>query len=280
MSDKQAAPIPALIHLTSELSVFVAILRDGRLRATTAYGAIRNLPGLSESQRVVCLSEVGLEAVGELSRRHGKFGLGFDRRWAQSRGAAPVWYLPRGSSFQTQIFEQIKKLAFDNRPDLNEFLWKLTPFIDYPQDPINETDPSRYDWRWEKEWRVLGDLVFRPQDSLFMLAPQDLHDGVRETWLNACGLGEGHVPPVVDVAWPVERQREILSRGPTFELTSMKQKHDEADGVMEAWEESQRETMDTARQPLTWVENDELLLTESQQEWSTWFDSLGDGDGH
>jgi len=92
MSGEQAAnpAAPMLIHLTDDLDALAAIIRQRLLLAGRAYGALYNHKKLSESQRVVCFSEIDLSDISRLAERRGHFGLGFHRRWTQSRGAAPV----------------------------------------------------------------------------------------------------------------------------------------------------------------------------------------------
>jgi len=147
-----------------------SILREGRVRAKNPFGAAHNHRELRESQLVACFSEIDLAGMTRLAKRHGSFGLGFHRRWVQSRGAAPVWYLPRNSPMQVRLFEIVKSLAFHTKPDLNHFLWEFTPFVDYPRDYGPTPEGAPYDWRWEREWRVRGDLAFEAEDVGILFA--------------------------------------------------------------------------------------------------------------
>jgi hypothetical protein len=78
------------MHLTDDLDTLAAIIRKRLLQAGRAYGALYIQKKLSESQRVACFSEIDLSDISRLAERHGPFGVGFPRRWTQSRGAAPV----------------------------------------------------------------------------------------------------------------------------------------------------------------------------------------------
>jgi hypothetical protein len=150
----------------------------------------------------VSLSEIDLLELDRLASRHGEFGMAFRRSWVQEHGGAPVWYLPRGSVVQQKLFDRVRQLAFRPDPNLEHFLWEFTPFIDYPKDSDSPGKP--YDWRWEREWRVVGDLEFRLEDIVVMFAPVTHHAAIRESWRRAAP--EVPVPPLVDVGWGVDDQ--------------------------------------------------------------------------
>ena len=100
----------------------------------------------------------------------------------------------------------VKSLAFRSDPELQHVLWRFTPFIDYPD------EGTTYDWRWEREWRVRGDLRFGPQHVAVLFAPQSNHETIRELWrLGRLTTDTAAVPPVIDVHWPHTRQVDTLS---------------------------------------------------------------------
>jgi hypothetical protein len=99
-----------LIHLTKRVDTLTTILRDGHLRARKTYGAAYNVEALAASQAVACFSELAaLDSVANLAQRHGEFGLGFTKTWMQTRGAAPVWYLPRDSRVQVEFVNTVRE---------------------------------------------------------------------------------------------------------------------------------------------------------------------------
>ena len=59
---------------------------------------------------------------------------------------------------------------------------------------INE----RYDFTWEREWRVLGDLAFAPRDVVCVILPEKGADLQKEKFLKR-GV------PVISPGWPAER---------------------------------------------------------------------------
>lgn len=206
-----------LIHLTPDKTTLCAIVRDGRLRARTPYGAAYNVPALAQSQAVVCFSELAaLESVSELARRHGGFGVGFTKTWLQAYGAAPVWYLSRGSHVQTELFNLVRELAFRIDPDPSHPLWRLTPFVDYPQDAEAGQAASSYDWKWEREWRVRGDVSFESERVALLYAPEAEHPAIKSFWTaQILEARAGNVPPLLDASWAKERQYDVLSSGST-----------------------------------------------------------------
>lgn len=203
-----------LIHLTADFGTLATILERGLLRANRALGAVHSHKELRESQRVVSLSEISLAEVHLLAQRHGCYGVGLHRRCVQDRGGAPVWYLPRDSPLQRQLFRIVQRLAYRNDPVLDHPLWDFTPFIDYPRDPDSPGTP--YDWRWEREWRHRGDLHFRPGHVAALFVPESQHLEADRLWRRGVGLpaSEDHpVPPLIDITWSVSRQIAALKSG-------------------------------------------------------------------
>lgn len=103
---------------------------------------------------------------------------------------------------QQKLFDRVRQLAFRQDPDLEHFLWAFTPFIDYPKDFDSPGKP--YDWRWEREWRVVGDVEFRREDIVVVFAPAAHHEAIRESWRRTALAVP--VPPLVDVGWGIGDQ--------------------------------------------------------------------------
>lgn len=210
LSQGQSSWPPMLIHLTDSIGTLRRILDEQRLRALNPFGAAHNHLELAASQRVVSFSEIQMVDVERLAGRHGRYGLGFTRTWLQKQGGAPVWYLPRDTPLQQYVFNSVRRLGFRRDPELDHLLWKLTPFIDYPQDGVGA--PSTYDWRWEREWRVVGDVPFEAGDIAVLIAPEEQRDEVNHVWLEAGWKSRrGVMPPVIDASWPSSQQDEVLS---------------------------------------------------------------------
>ncbi len=75
-----------------------------------------------------------------------------------------------------RLFNAVNSLAFRAVPDLEHFRWRFTPFINYPK------EGTTY-WRWEREWRIRGDLHFEPEHIVVLFALEGSHETMREMWL-------------------------------------------------------------------------------------------------
>jgi hypothetical protein len=191
-------------------STVMSILWQRRLlRGPNPFGAARDVPELAESQRVVCFSEVPLGFLDRIvERRKSKFGLAFRRRFLLDQGGAPVWYLEHDTTQQV-AFVRTMQDARRRGIDLADPIWALSPFVDFPSGP---SSPYRYDFRWEREWRVAADVAFSEDDVAFLFIPEDRHESATSFFRDAVeeNLGPGYFCPYVDPSWSVERVRDAL----------------------------------------------------------------------
>jgi hypothetical protein len=261
-----------LIHLTKQADTLTAILDQGRVRSQNPYGAAFNIDALASSQAVACFSEMAaLDSVATLAARHGEFGLGFPKTWMQSQGAAPVWYLPRDSEVQTEFFNTVGELAIRNRPEPDHPLWRITPFIDYPRDADEGRGAARYDWRWEREWRIRGGLPFQPDDVAILFAPESQHAWLNDWWKQEMieGWG-GYVPPLVATGWPRQQQETVIRQGPlVVEI--------EVPMPVESWEDESDAAlhMDISA---PWDDERWQLQAEIRDELNGWMDEISPDD--
>lgn len=156
-----------LVHFTDTEASFRSILRSGRLRASGPFGWARNIEAVRPRQMSACLSEVPLDRRGRLVRRHGQFGIGFTRDFIRSKGGGRVWYLDEGSPQSDALFARIGKVL--SARDFDDELWSLTPFVDLVM-------PGRYEWDWEREWRVPGGFDFTLGDVRLLFTPEGLDE--------------------------------------------------------------------------------------------------------
>lgn len=258
VSDHVGSIPPLLIHLTRTLNDLASILDRGKIEARKSFGALHDHSTLAAAQKVVCLSALGLQDVEKLATgRKTSWGFGLHRSWAASQGAAPVWYLPRDTPVQQKIFRLVKQLAYERDPEPDHPLWGLTPFIDYPR------EGSNYDWRWEQEWRVHGDLHFDPQaDVAVLFAPEADHDAVREMWMwEVLGWPRGPVPPLVDPVWDLTSKIASLRAGI--------QDYDSTDVDLTGPDDHDERDFFSSGQ-VAWVEEDQLVRREQAHEWAHW----------
>ena len=116
----------------------------------------------------MCFSEVPLDKIERLTRRHGNFGIAFTKDFLRGRDAARVWYLDKGSSQAIALSDRLKCLQASK--DFSDPVWDLTPFIDLLM-------PGTYEWGdWEREWRVRGDMNFTLADVAFVITPESVDE--------------------------------------------------------------------------------------------------------
>lgn len=194
-----------LVHLTDTTTTFGAILKEGTLRpGAKPVGAATNFPELEGTQHAVCLSEIPLDRLDRLVERHGEFGVGFRKTFIQQRSGRPVWYLHRDTAGCAD-FKELVRIAMLGGIDPANPIWKLTPFVDYP----GAGTWGRYEFEWEREWRVVGDLTFGPLTDLeFVIAPQRNHDAIRKAWL---GTADQVMPALLDLRWDLPVLQHVFA---------------------------------------------------------------------
>lgn len=157
------------VHFTSSPATLGVILGTGCLKASGPFGFswFRKHADLWKRHRSVCFSEVPLDNVERLTRRHGNFGIAFTKDFLRGRHAARVWYLDQGSSQAIALADRLNSLQASK--DFTDPVWDLTPFIDLVM-------PGTYEWDWEREWRVRGDMNFTLDDVAFVITPKGVDE--------------------------------------------------------------------------------------------------------
>lgn len=191
-----------VVHLT-HLIPMRKIISQGALEARNPMGTVRGLPELGDSQRAVCLSEIPLDRLDRLVERHGQYGVGFRKTFIRREGGAPVWYLWRGT-WVADAFQRLVNDAMRGRVDPEDGLWQVTPFVENP----GSGPWGRYEFDWEREWRVVGDLVFEPDDVAFLIIPEGKYSKVADEveWF----FGD-YSPAVIDLTWELPKLQEVLA---------------------------------------------------------------------
>lgn len=191
-------------------STVMSILWEQRLvRGPAPFGAALRVTEVAESQRVVCFSEVPIGFLERISaRRNSQYGIGFTKRFLLDRGGAPLWYLEHGTA-QQQAFLRMIEEARKRGPEAEDPVWSLTPFVDFPSGP---SSPYKYDFRWEREWRVAADVGFEVDDVAFLLIPEENHEPAASFFAehHSEGTGPGYFCPYIDPTWSVERVQQAL----------------------------------------------------------------------
>lgn len=189
-----------LAHLTDTRESFMSIVRANSI-AAAPLGAVRRHPSLDKlpSQESCCRSEIPLDYLDRLIDQHGRYGLGFSKRFVQSVGGVRVWYLDQGVTTQQALFEFCYR-GWHAEPDATELLWKLTPFIDYVM--------PNHEFEWEREWRGLDGLSNFIDDVIFVFGPENEHEAL----ISALG----HPIIALDAHWPEERLQQVIAQLPVM----------------------------------------------------------------
>jgi hypothetical protein len=163
---------------------FNTIITERRIAAFRPHCLYANrIPeNLWKKYSVACFTEVPLTQLHMLTKdipgrsiRMQPFGIVFSREFIISKGAQPALYI---NTYQSQnwlkeaadkIFEIAKKNAFKKGK-----LWRILPFLN----AMNE----KYDFTWEREWRVRGDVTFTPKDVICVILPEDGEKSLKENF--------------------------------------------------------------------------------------------------
>ncbi len=190
----------------SALENFASIVQDRRVRAYRAHclHAKRIPKRLRRKFAVSCFTETPLSELHLLARnipgrriRLSELGLVFSREFLIENGAQPALYI---NSYGDNLW---LKDAADEVCDIAEDqdfrkckLWRLLPYLNAMHEG--------YDFTWEREWRVRGDLKFTPKDIVCAILPEyDATDWKKKF------LQQGI--PVISPGWSTERIVSELS---------------------------------------------------------------------
>jgi hypothetical protein len=153
---------------------------------------------------VTCFTETPLSQIKMLTRRiEGRkiklepYGFAFKREFLLQRGAAQV--IPVNSYADHKALREGFDRMFELAKNSN-FSSKITGII-----PFLSAMHERYDFSWEREWRVLGSIKFDLDDLQFVILPEgnaiDLHMKLTKQGI-----------PVICPTWGWEKMVERLIR--------------------------------------------------------------------
>lgn len=188
----------------------LSILEGRELTAQNPFGIARVSAPDYESQKTVCFSEIPLHCLDRLSERRSRYGIGFTKEYAKSKGAQPVWYIEKDTKQHKSIEEVINTALSSKAPESNP-IWNLTPFIDIPGD----YSAGVYRFEWEREWRCVGNLQFHEIDLAFLIIPEEFHEAARDFFRDARdeNIGPFYGCPYIDSSWSLEKITEALETG-------------------------------------------------------------------
>ncbi|MFG1270943.1 hypothetical protein [Xanthobacter flavus] len=162
---------------------------------------------IAEKFKVACFTETPLDQIHLLTREIpgrnvvlSPYGIVFNRSFMVKSGAQPAIYINcynnishyRNSAFKLfDIFVQNQKSGLDDQ-DLT-----ILPLI-------NKID-EKYDFSWEREWRVVGSLKFKASDIVAVILPEKGENDIKSA------LEKGGIA-TISPTWTYEQIVSELSR--------------------------------------------------------------------
>jgi len=187
--DKKQDYSPFLVHLTRDgidelgdiavpaKDVLTQILDENTLRAynyTYCYfgpNLKQQSSPLQDKFKVVCFTETPLDQIDvlltDVIERDFKlepYGLVFEKRYIREKGGNPVFYVTK--EIARPLYDSLyNPLCTEANEQIDEKTCKLLALVTLCEE--------RNDWHWEREWRIVGDLVFELSDIYCGLCPKE-----------------------------------------------------------------------------------------------------------
>jgi hypothetical protein len=97
--------------------------------------------------------------------RLSSYGLIFHREFILEKGAQPAIYINsyNGNSSLGEAVDVLCEIA-RSKKFKNGKVWRFLPYLNAMHE--------RYDFTWEREWRVCGDVEYRPSDVMAVILPK------------------------------------------------------------------------------------------------------------
>ena len=185
---------------------FSAIVSDRRIRAYRPHCLhAKRIPERYKRRfSVCCFTEVPLSELHLLTRpipgRHiqlSEYGLVFSREFLVSEKAQLALYINSygGNLWLREAADKVFDIA-EGCDFRRGKLWRLLPYLNAMHE--------QYDFTWEREWRVCGDLKFTPKDIVCVILPENNEEERKREFLKR-GI------PVISPGWSTERIVSELS---------------------------------------------------------------------
>lgn len=166
----------------SAKSNFEAIIEDRRICAYQPHciHASEIPESLLKKYSVACFTEVPLTQIHLLTKfiqgrkiQLQPFGLVFSREFIISKGAQPAIYINSygKNTFLREAADSICEIA-RKRKFKSGKVWRFLPYLNAMHE--------RYDFTWEREWRVCGDVQFTPSDVVSVILPSTGYEDLRQ----------------------------------------------------------------------------------------------------
>ena len=135
---------------------------------------------LRKHYSVTCFTEVPLTQLHRLTRfipgrriQLEPFGIIFSRDFIIRKGAQPAIYINsyNNNSWLREAADVLCDIARSKKFKGGK-IWRFLPYLNAMHE--------RYDFTWEREWRVCGDVQFTPSDVVAVILPENNCDNWRK----------------------------------------------------------------------------------------------------
>lgn len=135
------------------------------------------------------------------ANKYQKYGLAFHTEFVRSKKGHPLFYFDSRRKDLVAAIDQLGDPPFRDVQRSNLALFESFGPRLHAKGP---SDSSEVDFRWEREWRIVGGLQFELDQVAFGLCPE------RE--INGFQPMVGRAFPFVDPDWPIEALKEYLAQ--------------------------------------------------------------------
>lgn len=170
-------------------SNFITIYEEKAIRPFQAHclhmHKLKTLPSkIREAFDVVCFSEVPLNQVHLLTQpilgrriELQPYGFVFRKTFLIEKGAQPALYI-NGYGENTALHEAVDAiLERAIKDDFKKPMWRILPFVNAMHE--------RYDFTWEREWRLAGTLHFDNRDLVCVILPESSEQKLKQRMAKA-----------------------------------------------------------------------------------------------
>lgn len=155
---------------------------------------------------MVCFCDIPLADLGMHVQKYSRFGLAFSKKFLIAKGAAPVFYIPRGgplfqksrgdlldrvgeevsSSMTARTIEETQQKAKERDTALQRFLDHIVFSYLKPFDESKAEDHLE-NFYMEREWRTLTSVRFTLSDVRRVIIPESYGSRFRQNVPSYCG---------------------------------------------------------------------------------------------
>lgn len=128
--------------------------------------------------RVACFTETPLTEIGNLAKKiDGRaielepYGLVFRKEDLIKAGGQPAIYV-NSYGGNTWLRESLRELFDTAKANSSSKLWRIVPYLNAMHE--------KYDFSWEREWRIHDDFKFKIADIVCIILPEDGEESLKD----------------------------------------------------------------------------------------------------